>query len=105
MAVGSGGLLVAGPLIGVLQGAVGGGAAGLLAGFVGGLGYWHDAADFPHHKLRDGAVLVGVMTQDPQRIEAARTALTTVGAPEVHIRPRSEAMQEVQSARPRHGVE
>ena len=94
-----GGLLAAGPLVGLLEGAVGGGAAGLFTGFVGGLGHMHETIDFPHHhhkKIEHGAVLVGVMTTQRERIEAAKKALVGVGAEEVHVRTRRQADAELE---------
>src|SRR5688572_4695328 len=43
----TGGLFAAGPIVALLQGATTGGAAGVLTGTLGGLGYWRDVADFP----------------------------------------------------------
>ena len=94
VAVGSG-LIAAGPLLALLQGAVGGGAAGMLTGFLAGLGYWHDAADFPHHKLKGEAVLVGIMSDRRDRIDVARKTLKAVGAKQVHVRTRRQAITEV----------
>ena len=93
-----GGLLTAGPLVTLLQGAVGGGAAGMLAGFVGGLGRIRETIEFPwHHHRRPerGAVLVGAMTVDRGRIATARRALLGVGAAEVHVRTRRQAGSEL----------
>jgi hypothetical protein len=94
VAIGSG-LVVAGPFLALLQGAVGGGAAGMLTGFLAGLGYWHDAADFPHHKLKQGAVLVGIMSEKRDRIDVARATLKAIGAKKVHVRKRRGAVAEV----------
>lgn len=94
-----GGLLAAGPLLTLLQGTFTGGAAGLFAGFVGGLGYLHETIDFPHHhrhRLEHGAVLVGVMSSKRARIDSAKRALKGAGAPEVHVRTRRQADHELE---------
>lgn len=46
----------------------------------------------------EGAVLVGVMTEDRERIAAVRTALMAAGALEVHVRARREAREELERA-------
>lgn len=96
VAVASGTLLAAGPLVAMFHGVVSGGAGGLLTGFVGGLGYWHDAADFPHKKLGEGAVLVGAVTTKPGRVEKARAALAAVGAQDIRVSSRHTAEHAVQ---------
>lgn len=94
----SGGLLAAGPLVALFQGAVGGGAAGTLAGTVGGLGYWRDVADFPARELESGAILVGVDTDAQGQVHRAGKALLAAGADAVHVRPFSEAREDVRQA-------
>ena len=91
--VGSG-MLAAQPLLALVPGVVGGGAAGMLTGFLAGLGHWHDAADFPHHKLKEGAVMVGIMNNRRDRINVARNTLKAIGAKEVHVRTRRQAIYE-----------
>lgn len=94
-----GGLFAAGPLVTLLQGTFGGGAAGVFLGFVGGLGPLHEAIQFPHghhETLKKGAVLVGVMTSKRERIDAAKKALRKLGASEVHVRTRRQAGDELE---------
>jgi hypothetical protein len=62
-----------------LQAAATGGAVGLFAGALAGLGYWRHAIDFPEDAFRNGAVLVGVATHTG-RIERARSVLCAAGA-------------------------
>lgn len=89
------GLLATAPLVALLQGAVGGSAAGLFTGFVAGLGYWRDAADFPHARLPEGAVLVGVMADRADRIAVAKSTLEALGAKDVQVRSRRQARDEI----------
>ncbi len=94
----SGGFLAAGPLFALAQGVVTGGAAGSLAGTVGGLGYWHDVVEFPEHDLAHGAILVGVGLVAQGQTERARKALMAAGAERVQVRSLPEAMQTVSRA-------
>lgn len=94
----SGGLLAAGPLVALLQGAVSGAAAGSLAGTVGGLGYWRDKADFPKNELEAGAILVGVDADAQGQQQRASAALMAAGADAVHVRSWSEAREDVRQA-------
>lgn len=62
-----------------LQAAAAGGAVGLFAGALAGLGYWKHVIDIPKDAFRDGTVLVGVATH-AGRIEQARSVLRAAGA-------------------------
>jgi hypothetical protein len=94
--VGSG-FLAAGPFVVALAGALAGGATGSAVGVLMGMGFWHDEIEFPHkEELREGAILVGVKTH--KRVDAAREALESVGAEDVHVRSREEAIDEVEHA-------
>jgi hypothetical protein len=101
----SGGLLVAGPVLALVQGAVGGGAVGFLAGFVGGLGGMHVEIDTPRETIPDEALLVGVMTDDDERIEVARRALLEAGAPEVRVQRRGAATEALRHTNLQRGLE
>lgn len=94
----SGGLLAAGPLVALLQGAVSGGAAGTIVGTVGGLGYWRDVVDFPEEKLNMGGILVGVNSNAQGQADRARQALKAAGADEVEVRSLEGAKQAVRQA-------
>jgi hypothetical protein len=94
----SGGLLAAGPIVALLQGAATGGAAGVLAGTLGGLGYWRDVADFPAHELESGAILVGVDPGAQGQATRAVKALKQAGAGVVSQRSWSEAKAAVRHA-------
>ncbi|HEU5076911.1 MAG TPA: general stress protein [Polyangiaceae bacterium] len=94
----TGGLLAAGPIVALLQGASAGGAAGVLAGTLGGLGYWRDMADFPSKHIESGAILVGVDASAQGQAERARAALKAAGADTVSQRTWSEAKADVRHA-------
>ena len=94
----TGGLLAAGPLVALLQGATTGGAAGVLAGTLGGLGYWHDVAEFPHREIESGAILVGVDAAAQGQAERVTRALKQAGARTVSERPWAEAKADVRHA-------
>jgi hypothetical protein len=87
------GLLAAGPLLAALEGAVAGGAAGTVLGGVMGLGHWHEEIDFVNHRLKEGAVIVGVETI-PERREGAEAALRSAGAEDVHAQTKKSAVEE-----------
>lgn len=94
----SGGILAAGPIVALLQGVTTGGAAGVLAGGLGGLGYWRDVADFPAHELESGAILVGVDPGHQGQAARAVRALKQAGAGLVSQRSWSEAKAAVRHA-------
>jgi len=91
----TGGLLAAGPVVALLQGATGGGAAGALAGTLGGLGYWRDVAEFPAKEIASGAILVGVDADAQGQAGRATRALQEAGADVVSLRSWTEAKAEV----------
>ncbi len=76
------GLLAGGPLLMALRGAIAAGGAGAGIGAFGGLGYWHEEVDFPHHHLKRGAVIIGVETI-PERQASAEETLHAAGAEDV----------------------
>jgi hypothetical protein len=78
------GIVATGPLWLALQGAAAGGAVGTLGGALGGLGFWRDEVDFPTDAFQDGAMLVGVVTNQ-ERLEQARKVLAAAGAAETHV--------------------
>jgi hypothetical protein len=84
------GIVATGPLWLALQGAAAGGAAGTLGGALGGLGFWRDEVDFPTDAFQDGAMLVGVVTNQ-ERLEQARKVLAAAGAPETHVSTKAGA--------------
>lgn len=94
----TGGLLAAGPIVALLQGVTSGGAAGVLAGTLGGLGYWRDVAEFPAKAIESGAILVGVDAGAQGQIDRATRALKAAGAGEVSLRSFSEAKADVRHA-------
>lgn len=94
----TGGLLAAGPIVALLQGATTGGAAGVLAGTLGGLGYWRDVAEFPAKAIESGAILVGVDPDAQGQTDRASRALKAAGADAVSIRSWSEAKADVRHA-------
>jgi hypothetical protein len=75
----TGGLVLAGPVFLALEGMLAGGAMGTLAGTLGGLGFWREEIDFPRSAFENGAVLIGVNSDD-SRIEDASDALKRAGA-------------------------
>lgn len=92
----TGGLVLAGPVFLALEGVLAGGALGTVAGTLGGLGFWKDEVDFPKHAFENGAVLIGVNTEDG-RIEDARTALKSAGATEIRMTSKPEARASAQA--------
>lgn len=90
LALPAAGWLAAGGLAAVLQGAYLVGAAGTLAGALGGLGHWHHEISHPHEaELGEGAVLVGVPTS--KRIDVARDVLLRAGAIQTHTSSKRHA--------------
>ena len=94
----TGGIFAAGPIVALLQGVTTGGAAGVLAGTLGGLGYWRDVADFPAHEIESGAILVGVDAAAQGQVARATRALRRAGAQLVAERSWSEAKAAVRHA-------
>jgi hypothetical protein len=86
----SGGLVLAGPVFLALEGMLAGGVMGTLAGTLGGLGFWKEEIDFPRQAFENGAVLIGV-TSDDARIEDAANALKRAGATEIRQSSKREA--------------
>jgi hypothetical protein len=86
----SGGLVLAGPVFLALEGMVAGGALGTLAGTLGGLGFWKEQIDFPTAAFENGAVLIGVNT-DEGRIEDASAALKRANADEIRVTSKQNA--------------
>jgi len=84
------GVVATGPLLLALQGAAAGGAVGTLGGALGGLGFWRDEVDFPTDAFQDGAMLVGVVTNE-ERLEEARKVLAEAGATETHVSTKAVA--------------
>jgi hypothetical protein len=72
------GLVGAGPVLALLQGAAAGAATGSFAGALAGMGFWEDEADLHAEALERGAVWVGVHTEGPA--DAAEAALREAGA-------------------------
>lgn len=75
-----------------LQGAAVGGVVGLLAGTLGGLGYWKHVIDFPRDAFKTGTVLVGVAT-NRGRVQQAREALGMAGARRTYACSKNGAVQ------------
>jgi outer membrane lipoprotein SlyB len=80
-------LLVAGPILSILVGAVAGGAVGGLAGGSGAL----TRIGLPEHhsarleqKLHDGAILISVHSPDPARLDRALRVFKSEGADEIY---------------------
>lgn len=95
------GVLAAGPLLAALEVAVVGGATGGLVGVLTGLGYWQSEAEFPETHLREGGILVGVLT-DRARAPDAERILRDAGGSHVGTtdqKPRPEAAQELHTRR------
>lgn len=86
------GLLAAGPVLLALQGAAAGTAMGTVGGALGGLGFWRDEVDFPADAFAQGAVLVGVVTNE-ERLDDARRVLGAAGAEETFVATKAEAGQ------------
>lgn len=72
-------LVAAGPVVAALQGAYAGGAFGVVAGWLVGLGIMKEEADFHATHLEAGKVWVGVHATD-ERLEKAREILDAAGA-------------------------
>jgi hypothetical protein len=92
----TGGLVLAGPVFLAMEGVLAGGALGTLAGTLGGLGFWKEEIDFPKASFENGAVLIGVNTEDG-RIEDASQALKVAGASEIRITSKREAKAAAQA--------
>lgn len=93
----TGGLVLAGPVFLALEGMVAGGAMGTVAGTLGGLGFWKEEIDFPKQAFENGAVLIGVNTND-ERIEVASAALKRAGATEVRQTTKPEAQRNAEAS-------
>ncbi len=93
----SGGLVLAGPVFLALEGMVAGGAMGTLAGTLGGLGFWRDEIDFPRDAFENGAVLIGVNSDDG-RIDQAGEALKRAGATEIRQTTKGEAQRSAETS-------
>jgi hypothetical protein len=72
-------LITVGGAFAVLEAATVGGAAGSLAGAMGGMGLWKDEFNFSAAAFERGAVMVGVLTSE-ERSHAATAALSVAGA-------------------------
>lgn len=89
------------------------GAAGPLTKFEAGMAHARDAVDvlatanvlatLTQGTLLVGTLLVAVRTQDDAHVEAARTALQTAGASEVHVRPPGDGSVAAKSGEPEGG--
>jgi hypothetical protein len=86
------GLVAIGGAFAFVEAAVAGGATGLLAGTLGGLGLWKDELEVPREAFERGGVLVGTLT-GPERAEAARAALAAAGGEKPQIETRARAEQ------------
>lgn len=72
-------LVAVGPVIAALEGALAGGAFGVVAGWMVGLGVVREEADFHAARIREGSVWVGVHATG-DRAEAAHRILAAAGA-------------------------
>jgi hypothetical protein len=97
------GMLASGPLLMALQGAAAGTAMGSLGGALGGLGFWRDEVDFPSDAFTQGAVLVGIVTNQ-ERIDHARRILTESGAEETYVATKAEAGERIKAQHSQHRV-
>jgi hypothetical protein len=81
------GLLAAGPLLAVLEGAIGGGAFGGVQGGILGLLFAETKVEFDQEELEKGTILIGVNADT--RPDLAREVLTESGAAriETHDKP------------------
>jgi hypothetical protein len=86
----SGGLVLAGPVFLALEGMLAGGVMGTLAGTLGGLGFWKEEIEFPRSAFENGAVLIGVNTEEA-RVDDAAAALKRAGATEIRQSSKREA--------------
>lgn len=93
----SGGLVLAGPVFLALEGMLAGGAMGTVAGTLGGLGFWKEEIDFPKSAFENGAVLIGVDTNE-ERFAEAEEALKRAGATEVRHTSKPEAQKAAEAA-------
>jgi hypothetical protein len=80
---GVGPLIAAGPIMGALGGAAIGGAAGGIIGGLIGMGIPEDEAKVYDEKVRGGAVMVSVHTDDPSQISVARDIFERMGAEDI----------------------
>ena len=81
-------LAIAGPIIGALGGAAVGGVVGGLAGGTGALtriGIPEDVARRLEEKIRDGAILLAVHSDDPARLDRAVRVFKASAAEEVYF--------------------
>lgn len=94
VAIPAAGWLAVGPLLAALEGAYLGGATGLLAGALGGLGFWQDEIGHAHEAdLHRGAVLIGVTA--PGREALADEVLRGAGAQSVHRGSKAETAEDL----------
>lgn len=88
----SAGFLIAGPLAAAAEGAL----AGAVAGAVGGLAHWKDEIDLPKHLGKGAAILVGVVTGEPD-VERAQRALAEADPEKIHVSNKDVALKEIQT--------
>lgn len=75
-----GGIVVAGPIAALLGGLGLGAAGGGVAGALAGAGLAPDHVERYAERVRDGDILVGVLTSDPTRADIAARTLEAAGA-------------------------
>lgn len=78
------GLVSAGPILGLLEGAAIGAAVGTLLGVLAGLGWWKADADIEHEDHGHGGLVVGVSVPDGREDDAV-AALRGAGAARVTV--------------------